>query len=277
MLPYGNRFSYRPDGAHPMDPGSLNRLRNRRLWPVAALLAAVAPTANAQDIRGRIVDPSGAGVYGADVTATPGNARSGTDGSGWFDLGTLPNGSYTIRVRRLGFEPATVRISVPLADPTLVIRVEPLPVQLDTMTTAALEKDLPRVFERMRQHLGVVQFGPELMKEYPGLSADAILQTDSTFYPYLRSTSFCGMSVYVNGKLLPAPWPPHSFARTRTIVPDKDIRTYVSMRDIAAIEVFRNAKAKIFEPWIRPDEIEGCGSVVLIWTKGYKQSEYHGP
>lgn len=248
-----------------------------RSWFMAAALAAAAPSAGAQHVRGRIVDPHGAGVYGADVMATPGDARSGTDHSGWFDLGNLRSGTYTIRVRRLGFQPATVQISVPLTDSSFTIRVEPVPHELGAVTAEALERDLPRVFERMREHLGIVQFGPELVKEYPGYSADAILQTDPAFYPNLRSTSFCGMKVYLDGDSLPSPWPPHSQARTRTIVPDKDIRTYVRMKDVAAIEVYRNAKGLIHEPWIKPDEIQGCGSIVLIWTKGYKQSEYHGP
>ncbi len=55
----------------------------------------------------------------------------------------------------------------------------------------------------MREHLGAVEFGADLMRKYPSLSADEILQTDSKLWPFLRSTSFCGMKVYIDGHTLP--------------------------------------------------------------------------
>lgn len=239
------------------------------LWgPVAA---------GGQTVTGRVVGPDGAAIARADVRASPGGAQAFTDDHGRFSLALRTAGAYTLSVRRLGFRPTTLRISMPQADHNLTVTMQPLAARLDTVTIQALQEDLPRVFQRMREHLGAVQFGPALMKEHPGLSADEILQTDTTFYPYLKSTSFCGMDVYIDGKPLPRPFPPSLGTVMHTIIPDLDIRAYVRMRDVAAIEVFRNARRPIDEPWVTAPFGQTCASLVLIWTKGYQQAPYKGP
>ncbi len=232
-------------------------------------------TVHAQEIRGRVLDPDGHPIARAELQLLLGGPLATTDSSGAFDFGVLSDGHYTIIVRRLGFQPTTVRLTVPMATPRLSVTLMPVPVNLDTVRSEALEKDLPRVFERMREHLGAVEFGADLMKKYSSLSMDEILQTDSKLWPFLRSSSFCGMRVYIDGDTLPTPLPTWG-REPPTIVPDKHIREYVKTSDIAAVEVFRSLKQKIYEPFIAPDQAEGCTSIVLIWTKGYEQTPWAG-
>jgi hypothetical protein len=83
------------------------------LYIVTACLAILLPALRAQveavngSIRGRVVDPSGAPVVGASVTArndATGYTRSVTTGpEGYFVLPNLPLGSYTVTVRQEGF------------------------------------------------------------------------------------------------------------------------------------------------------------------------------
>src|SRR4051812_34483504 len=78
------------------------------------LTLAMITTSSAQQITGRIVgtvlDASGAGVPGAEVTAANQNtgisASSKTDAQGNYVFPTLPTGSYTVRIAAQGFRSA---------------------------------------------------------------------------------------------------------------------------------------------------------------------------
>ena len=240
---------------------------------------AIGKAQQASVVRGRVLDSGGQPLQGAEVMVLPRGSRTASDYSGAFDLGVLPPGTYSIRARRIGFAPVTVEISVPLAATHLVIHMNQVAQLLDTVRSTALERDLPSVFERMREHIGATVFGPELMKIYPGLSVDEILQTDSTVWPFMRGASFpgCGMSVLIDGKLLPpySPLDPGEIVM-HTIIPDRHIREWLQIKDIAAIEVYRNAHKDVFVPGIGHDIGEGCGPTILIWTKGYKERPYKG-
>ena len=85
---------------------------NRLACLVGLLLCAVAlGSAQSPDavLSGRIVDPSGLAVPGAEVRAKALNsdlertAQSGPDGA--FRVGALPAGAYHVRVEQKGFAP----------------------------------------------------------------------------------------------------------------------------------------------------------------------------
>ncbi|MBV9743058.1 MAG: carboxypeptidase regulatory-like domain-containing protein, partial [Acidobacteriia bacterium] len=79
-----------------------------------ALVAIFTPSAPAQEITaaitGRVGDPSGAGIAGANVTATEvdrGTAwKTTTNADGVYNLPRLPVGKYEVRVEATGFQTA---------------------------------------------------------------------------------------------------------------------------------------------------------------------------
>src|SRR2546421_11717490 len=69
--------------------------------------------ANSGNIEGRVVDPNGAAVAGATVTAT--NQQTGLEKSatrsddGLFRIILLPPGTYTVKTSASGFSPSAVK------------------------------------------------------------------------------------------------------------------------------------------------------------------------
>ncbi|HET7631171.1 MAG TPA: carboxypeptidase regulatory-like domain-containing protein [Gemmatimonadaceae bacterium] len=136
-------------------------------------------------VHGHVVASGGPPLLGAQLQVLPHGPRAETDPDGAFTLGPLAAGTYHIRVRRIGFQPDTVTLKLPRAEQDFVIHLTAAPQTLDPVVSSALEQDLPRVMDRMREHLGATIFGPELMKEFPGIGLDGILARDSTVYPFM--------------------------------------------------------------------------------------------
>ena len=71
-------------------------------------------------IRGRVVDPSGGAIVGAQVTVTserPGTpAKTVTNQQGEFELTNLP-GAYTVRVNATGFVDTARRLTLAAGEP----------------------------------------------------------------------------------------------------------------------------------------------------------------
>ncbi|HET7632842.1 MAG TPA: carboxypeptidase-like regulatory domain-containing protein [Gemmatimonadaceae bacterium] len=224
-------------------------------------------------VYGRVVAEDGPPLQGAQLQVLPTGPRAETDPQGAFTLGPLAAGTYRVRVRRLGFQPDTVTLKVPGAEADFVIHLTAAPQTLDPVFSSALEQDLPRVMDRMREHLGATVFGPELMKQYPGIAIDGILATDSAVEPFTRLESWprCHALVFLNGKQLPVVLHDHS------IHPDMEIRSWVRMKDVAVIEVYQFARrSDILEPWIPRGAGTKCNPAILIWTKDFKQKPYKG-
>ena len=127
---------------------------------VAAVLCLGAPSVAAQQapVRGRVVDSAGTAVSQADVILLPDSLHTTTDGTGRFSFGPLAAGKHILRVRRLGYAPAFVPFIAPL-NSALVVKLQPLPVTLQTIVTNALSGRLPRVIQREEEHLGVQLMG----------------------------------------------------------------------------------------------------------------------
>lgn len=84
----------------------------------SALASAGAQPTRIGALRGVVVidDSSRAPVPLADVYIAASARFARTDAEGRFFIGDLPNGSYELRIRRLGFEPVTRALSVNAAD-----------------------------------------------------------------------------------------------------------------------------------------------------------------
>jgi hypothetical protein len=120
------------------------------------------------------------------------------------------------------------------------------------------------------------------MKEYPGMSVDEILATDTTVWPFTREAFLprCHARAFLNGKPLPGlPMreSPSPGGPMHLIFPDLDLQRAVRMKDVAEIEVYRFARrSNIEEPEIHPSLGTHCWPVIMIWTKDFKQTPYKG-
>ncbi len=255
-----------------------------------AALACRPACARAQTVRGTVLDPAGEPLDHAQIQLLPNGAHTVTGSDGRFDLGPLADGTYTIQVRRLGFQAQSGRFVVPLAKARLTFTLSPVPVLLDTIHTRLLEQELPRVFQRMQEHLGAEAFGPDLMKKYPGMSLDEILYADGKLWQQLAGAQFhgCTPHAFIDGVPVPPPlgtdWARRNSKSSNpaSAAPiDLEVSNFVPMRDVAAVEVF-NSPDFVHEPVIdveRDDSLGHTGScqrIVMVWTNGYQQRPWAG-
>ena len=100
---------------------------------VAAFIAM--STAGAQgDIRGRITDEVGAPVVDARLVLSPGDRRTLSDDDGSFSFLQLKPGSYSLDVRRIGYQPQTVKFEVGArATASAVVKLVAIPRVLDSI------------------------------------------------------------------------------------------------------------------------------------------------
>lgn len=250
-----------------------------------ALLAA-AGTARAQNVRGRVVDSANEPLNLAEVQLLPLGRHVMTSSAGTFVFEDVAPGSYTLQVRRLGFTEVTRSIRVPVPTGTVTVTMQSVPVELDTVYTRILQHDLPYVFRRMKEHLGAVAFGPDLMKRFPGASLDEVLETDPKLWWQLMGarnriggpgTPNCGARAYIDGEPALKPLDPGLSAGGIAL----GLASQLNMSDVAAVEVF-NSPDFIHEPDLLGDpifftpSIHDCKRIVLIWTKGYVQPQGGG-
>lgn len=119
--------------AHPIP--SSRSLWRQVLVATSALLVA-ATSARAQTIgavRGTVVDRAGHAVENATVVLTPGSRSAVTLDDGRFTIPSIPEGVYTLAVRRIGYEPATMRVGVRDSIATVKVWLTANPAQLDAI------------------------------------------------------------------------------------------------------------------------------------------------
>jgi Carboxypeptidase regulatory-like domain len=242
------------------------------LVTVAVALLAAARMARAQDVHGRVIDSANQPLDLAEVQLLPLGRHLVTGSDGTFDFASVPPGSYTLRVRRLGFREVMETVTVPLATGTLSVTMQPVPVELDTVYTQILHRELPYVFQRMKEHLGAAAFGPDLMKRFPGASLDEVLEMDPKLWWQLMGARGCGVKAYIDGEPALLPLDPGLSVSGIAL----GLASQVRMSDVAPVEVF-NSPDFIHEPDLLGDpifftpHIRDCTRIVLIWTKGYVQ------
>ncbi len=115
-----------------------------------SLFLGMAPAQSTGNLRGRVLDPSGAGVPGATVTMSgPNNSVqvTQTDSSGAFNSPPLPPGMYTVRISANGFALAEKTLDLPAGRPTT----------LDTTLSVAAEKQEVTVADTQKVELDPAQ------------------------------------------------------------------------------------------------------------------------
>lgn len=101
---------------------------------VAAFVAASTARAQAGDIRGRATDEAGAPVVDVQFVLSPGDRRTLSEDDGAFVFVQLKPGSYSLDVRRIGYQPQTVKVDVGArATASPVIKLVAIPRVLDSI------------------------------------------------------------------------------------------------------------------------------------------------
>jgi hypothetical protein len=112
-------------------------------------------------LSGQLLDKAGRGVDGARISVAGTLAVAVTDAEGRFALDSLPTGSHTLEVRKLGFGVLEQGVDISLAAPARVTVVLGDPLQmLDAMRTVAspTERYLAQVGYTDRRRSGIGRF-----------------------------------------------------------------------------------------------------------------------
>jgi hypothetical protein len=64
------------------------------------------------EIRARVLDDAGAPVVDAQIELNPGGRRALSEDDGGFSFTQVKAGSYTLQIRRIGYQPQTVKVDV---------------------------------------------------------------------------------------------------------------------------------------------------------------------
>jgi iron complex outermembrane recepter protein len=192
-------------------------MRLARAMRAAALLilgATIPLAAQSGRLRGRVTDSAGVGLSGAVVlvVGTPLRAVAGAQGA--YDLRGIASGPHTVRVRLIGYIPATVLISIPPGGETQrdfvlarsVVQLDPINVVTGSRArhTAAEELAVPvDIFgsEKIRQ-VGSTETGEVLARLSPSVNfpRQSVADASDIVRPFtLRGLSPDHALVLVNG------------------------------------------------------------------------------
>lgn len=242
------------------------RIRIRQGAAAVALLCLGVVPASAQQLRGRVVDSTGAAVAGAQILVYPESLHVTANDSGRFALGPLKDGVHLFRVRRLGYSQVVEQLRTPIPGDSIVLTMAATAVELETVKTFALEQQLPRVFEREREHVGAALYGAKLqdvLNRVSGETVEESLSWDRAVAMKLLSSKKCIHMTFVDGVLTRAP-----------------LQFYLDKDQIAAIEVFNSADY-VDEPIpqlqdFQADSAGRCVALILVWSKHYHEKPLGG-
>jgi Carboxypeptidase regulatory-like domain len=128
----------------------------RRALVLAAFASASLSAQSNGVIQGTIVDQSGRGIAGAQATLAPPGRHGVSDDEGLIQFADLGPGIYTLSVRRIGFEPASVRVVLRVAAPDTVART--------TVTLVAIPRLLDSV--RISERVSGLRYSAALLDQY---------------------------------------------------------------------------------------------------------------
>ena len=135
-------------------------------------------------ILGMVIDTAGNPIEEAEVQLVGADRVGVTRANGGFLFRPLPVGPYVIKVRKLGYEPATMTVTLRGHDDReVLLRIAPLAAQLDAMVIAERsgygsgQRIYDELDERMRWHdFKSVVLGRDDLERFHGWSLDYAIQ-----------------------------------------------------------------------------------------------------
>jgi len=218
--------------------------------------------APAYSIAGTIVDVDAAPVSDASVEVLEVGAaikRLRSDSAGRFLASGLATRSVTVRVRRVGYQPRAVPVSIPAGDErtAVVITLEAAPTELGPTTIVADEEPGQRLrefYERMATNKFGSYIEPKTIeKRRPTFVSEMLRSVPGV---RVRPSGGAGNAVTIRG-CSPVIW----IDGARMVHAELD--DVVQASDVSAIEVYRSFSGIPAEYF---DRAATCGTI-LVWTK----------
>ena len=213
-------------------------------------------------LTGLILDPAGAPLSRARVSVAGDTAATLSDSEGKFTLRNLRSGTHNINVRRIGFQPAEVSVTLHSRAPTdVTVRLGAFVSQLDTVIVQATrQRALDRVGFTRRKQIGN---GYYMTPDEISQRGSEDLPTLLALAPMLRRENDNGKSVIV-GRMRGAGYDCVSYFVDGDPFIGDGIEDFFRADDISAIEVYSSAFTPI--QFRRPN---GDCETVVIWTKAH--------
>lgn len=211
-------------------------------------------------LTGIVLDPSSMPLSRARVSVAGDSAATLSDAEGRFTLHNLRSGTHTVAVRRLGFQPAEVPVTLHSRAPTEVsVKLGEFVAVLDTVRiNATREQGLDRVGFNKRKQAGT---GYYMTPDEISRRAIDDLPSLLSMAPMLRRVNDNGHTVIV-GRSRGMDYDCVSYVVDGDPWLGGGIEDFIRSDEIAAIEVYSSS----FVPGEFRRSIQDCETVV-IWTK----------
>lgn len=215
----------------------------------------------AASVRGVARSASGQVVAGARVTVWSTGVEVLGNTEGQYSIERLPEGSYTIEARALGYQPYRVPVDLSArAEAVVDLVLTPLVTRIDTLRVRANRAVPLEEFERRRK-LGFGHFITEDMirQKAPTYMADILRGTPGIV---TMPGEFGRDRVLVRGTGMTGDCPPAVFLNGLFVnIEDGDLDLLINPKDVRAVELYARTSSIPLQFQTRT----GCGSVV-IWT-----------
>ncbi len=148
-------------------------------WPwllVIGTMLGGGSVAEAQGSRlvGTVVDSAGKPLGGATVDVATLRRQAATDDSGVFVLVNLPMGPLEVSVRRLGYEPQRIALSISGSIDSIVVRMVSQALTLGVVSATANRQriNIDAFYERVRRGMGTYVTRSEILARRPLSTTD---------------------------------------------------------------------------------------------------------
>lgn len=233
---------------------------------LVAVLVCAAPNLRAQHavLRGVVLDSARQAIPEATVAVVEAHQATRTDARGRFALGNLPVGRVELNVRRLGYEPRTIRVTLGQTGDSLTVVLVELPEVMSAVAVSGAERHRRQGIEdfyfRRARGIGTFFTYDEILAQRASTPSDLIRTTPGV--RLVRVASGKGVRFSTITSLRRGDCMPDLFLDgQRAAGMEMDD---VPLIDIEAIELYSGIST--LPAQFAPGNRAPCGAIV-IWTR----------
>lgn len=212
-------------------------------------------------LRGVVRGSTGKPIAGARLVVGGSGREEPTNANGQYAMASLPEGSYTLEARAVGFQPLRVPVDLLAgAESTADLTLTALTPTVDTLRVRA-DRTVPLEEFNRRRRLGFGYFVDEeaVKQKAPTYMADIFRGTPGVV---TMPGQFGRDRVLLRGTGMTGDCPPAVFVNGLFInIEDGDMDPMINPKDVRAVEIYARTSSIPVQFQTR----NGCGSVV-IWT-----------